>query len=982
MGSDSSTANATPGAGDDKVGLGVFPVVGIGASAGGLEALTAFLHAIPFDGMGFVVIQHRSTQHESLLVELLARATHMKVLEIVDGVVVEPNHVYLAPAGANVALLGKALHVVQANSRMPIDFFFRSLGEELGEHAIGIVLSGMGSDGTFGLQAIKEHGGICLVQDPETAKFDSMPRSAIDARVADIALAPEALAEELASISHHPYLRPGPRPKSAGMHKLYALLRDAFGHDLSGYKESTIDRRIERRMAVQKIENLEDYLRLVQARPDELATLYRDLLINVTNFFRDSATFEFLATNVLPRIIARRPRGEPIRVWVPACSTGEEAYSIAMCLLEVLGATAPDVPIQVFGTDIDTDAIDRARRGFYAQNIEADLSGARLDRFFVSVDGGYQIGRRVRELVVFSVHDVTRNAPFSRMDLVSCRNLLIYMQPPLQKRVLATAHYALRPDGFLVLGSSETVGDAADLFSIVDSKSKIYEKKAITAAASLLFPSLAPGDPIPGVSVRGMDRRPVITAQQIADRRLLEHYAPPSVLVTEDLDVLLFRGDTAPYVSPASGAATLNVMRLIRPELHQELAAILELARKSDAPVRKPPIRFQIRLGDKVALHNVSIEVAPLRLPESQGRCILVVFHEVPDAPVASTDPPASPAPAPVENDRTLSLEQELAATKEFLQSTIEELESANEEHKSTNEELQSANEELQSTNEELETSKEELQSTNEELTTVNDELQRRLIDVARRDNDLTNVLRSVRDPILFIDAGGRVRHYSEAAADLLSLGRTDVGRSVDFLRARLGGLHLDRLVARAVERVTPVTEEVMAFDSHWYAVTARPYATAQGALDGALVTLENIDARKHTAELMVNVSAYADKMLPAILHPLVMLDEQKHVVWANGAFFATFQVDASKTIGNLFHNLGSGQWAHPKLRALIDEVIQSGQAFHDFVIEHDFESVGKKQMKVSGSRVQGVGNGASVALLSIVDVSLPSGGNGSDAAP
>jgi two-component system, chemotaxis family, CheB/CheR fusion protein len=954
--------------------VGVFPIVGVGASAGGLEALTTLLQALQVDGVAFVVIQHRSPQHESLLAQLLARSARMKVVEITDGVNVQPNLIYLAPAGAQVALLGRALHLVPSSSRLPIDFFFRSLAEELGTQAIGIVLSGMGSDGTFGLQAIKEHGGICLAQSPETAKFDGMPRSAIEARVVDAVLAPEALADELASLSRHPYLRPGPRPPSAGMNKLYVLLRDAFGHDLSGYKENTIGRRIERRMAVSKIAKLDDYLRLVQAHPQELATLYRDLLINVTSFFRESASFTYLETRVLPRIVSRKRSGEPIRVWVPACSTGEEAYSIAMCLLEVLGASPSDLPVQIFGTDIDAEAVERARRGFYPQNIESDVSAERLTRFFTKVEGGYQVGRRVRDTVVFSIQDVAKDAPFSRMDLVSCRNLLIYMQAPLQKRVLATLHYALQNDGYLLLGSSETVGDAADLFSIVDRKTKIYEKKAIGTATPFHFassaprtPSSAPADPAPA-----MDRRPVVTAQQLADRRLLEQYAPPSVLVTEDLDVLLFRGDTAAYVAPASGAATLNLMRLIRPELHLDLWQALEKAGKGDAPARQPPICFETRVGDKLARHNVSIEVAPLRLPKAQGRCLLVLFHEVPDSPQATArgpDPSPSLTPLARADERAQALEQELSATKEFLQSTIEELESSNEELKSTNEELQSANEELQSTNEELESSKEELQSTNEELSTVNDELQRRLGDLARRDSDLSNFLRAVRDPMLVIDGSGRLRHFSDQAAELLALRPSDMGEGIETLRHRLGGAKFDRALARSVERIAPVTEEILAFDNRWYALTARPYATAQGTLDGALVSLVDIDAGKRSAERRLDVSAYAEKVLPAVLHPLVMVDEQQRVMWANAAFYSAFQVDAEATLGNLFHNLGTGQWAHPDLRRRIDDVLQRGEPFHDFLIEHDFAGVGERQMRVSGSRVKDVGEGGSVALLSIIAV-------------
>jgi two-component system CheB/CheR fusion protein len=966
MASDSSMTHA---------GLGTFPVVGIGASAGGVEALTAFLHAVEFDSMAFVVVQHRSAHHESRLAELLARATRLKVSEIADGVRVEPNQVYVAPAGAHVAILGRVLHLVQSNSRLPIDFLFRSLAGELGEQAVGIVLSGTGSDGTFGLQAIKEHGGICLVQSPETAKFDAMPRSAVDRRVADTALAPDALARELASITRHPYLRPGPRPKLAGLHKFYGLLRETFGHDLSGYKENTIERRVERRMAVQKIEKIEEYFRLVQTHPDELATLYRDLLINVTNFFREPATFSFLETAVLPRLVSNRRAAEPIRVWVPACSTGEEAYSIAICLLEALGERASEVPVQLFGTDIDVEAIDRARRGFYPPNIETDVSVGRLGRFFVKAEGGYQISRRVRDLVVFSVQDVADDAPFSRMDLVSCRNMLIYMQAPLQKRVLATLHYALRPDGFLFLGSSESVADGSDLFAVVDRKTKVYEKKAnATVAQHHASERRVSGVISVAAPERPMNRVPATTsAQALADVRLLEKYAPPSVLVTADLDVLLFRGDTAAYVSPASGEATLNVMRLIRPELHPELWRAFETARKGDAPVRLPPVRFEGRIGGKIAAHNTSIEIVPLRPAESQDRFMLVIFHEVRDGSTASAEPVAPPSPL-AEDDRMKALEQELTATREFLQSTIEELESSNEELQSTNEELQSANEELQSTNEELEASKEELQSTNEELSTVNDEFQRRLADLARRDSDLTNVLRSVRDPILFVDGGGHLRHFSYAAADLLDLAPGDVGRPVDFLRSRLGGIPLDRIVARSVERLSPITEDLMAFNSRWYALTARPYATAQGSLDGALVTMVDIDTDKRTAELTINVSAYAERMLPAILHPLVMLDEKNRVAWANASFFSTFRVDAAKTVGNLFHNLGTGQWAHPRLREHIGMVFRSGEAFQGFLVEHDFEGLGARRMMVSGSRIQGVDRGGSVALLSIVDVSSPRG--------
>ncbi len=948
-----------------------FVVVGIGASAGGLEAISALLDGVDFDHMGFVIIQHRSVQHESALVEILSRATRMKVETVTDGMTVEKNHFYVAPAGAQVAILRGKLHLVQTTSRLPIDFFFRSLAEDRGPRAVGIILSGMGSDGTFGLKAIKEHGGICLVQAPETAQFDSMPRSAIEAGVVDSALAPSAIGPALAEMAKHPFLvaPSGHRPQPAGMQKLYVLLRDAFGHDFTDYKQTTIERRIERRMAVQRVDRLDDYLRLVHAQPDELKKLYQDLLINVTCFFRDPGAFEAIERAVIPRLVARRAPRDPLRVWVPACASGEEAYSIAICLLEALGANAAGVPVNIFATDIDADAIERARHGVYPLNIEQDVPTERLERFFSKEENGYRISRRVRDLVVFSVQDITKDAPLSRMDLVTCRNMLIYMQAPLQQRVLATLHYALKPDSFLLLGTSETIGDALDLFAIADRKVKLYTKKSMATGLHLtrgmIVPSSTP------VTRTHVERRPLITAQQLADRRLLDKYAPASVLVNNDLDILLFRGDTGPYVSPAIGQATLNLMRLVRQELHIDVWQALEQARKTGIAARKPAIVLETTVGDQVLSRKVAVEVAPLVLPEGQGTCWLVLFHDIPSATTITPGDAATADSAHLDHDgHTRTIEQELVATKEFLQTAVEELESSNEELKSTNEELQSSNEELQSTNEELETSKEELQSSNEELSTVNDELQHRIVDLTRRDNDLLNLLRSVRDPLVVVDAEGRLRRFTDAAAELFRLVSDDAGRSVAYLRPMLGGLDIERMIARAIERVEPITEDAVAVNGRWYAVTTRPYATARGAIDGALMVLIDIDDKKRSSQAAVDIGHYADKLLPAILHPLVMLDDQQRVLWANAAFFSTFAVSPADTIGNLFHNLGSGQWAHPRLRQRITSTLTDGKSFDDFLVEHEFESVGKRTKKVSGSLVRGLDDDAKVVLVSIVDTS------------
>lgn len=569
------------------------------------------------------------------------------------------------------------------------------------------------------------------------------------------------------------------------------------------------------------------------------------------------------------------------------------------------------------------------------------------------------------------MQDVTKDAPLSRMDLVTCRNMLIYMQPRLQQRVLATLHYALKPDSFLLLGTSETIGDAIDLFAIADRKVKLYAKKSMTGlhlTRGMVVPSSTP------LTRTHMERRPLITAQQLADRRILDKYAPASVLVNGDLDILLFRGDTGPYVSPAMGQATLNLMRLVRQELHIDVWQALEQAKKTGNAVRKPPIVLETTIGDQVLSREVAVEVAPLVLPEGQGTCWLVLFHDISSPTTITAVDATPPGSAGDDHERhARTIEQELVATKEFLRTAVEDLESSNEELKSTNEELQSSNEELQSTNEELETSKEELQSSNEELSTVNDELQHRIVDLTRRDNDLLNLLRSVRDPLVVVDADGRLRRFTNAAAELFGLVSDDAGRSVAYLRSMLGGLDIERMIARAIERVEPMTEDTVAVNGRWYAVTTRPYATARGAIDGALIVLVDIDASKRSSQVAVDVGHYADKLLPAIPHPLVMLDDQQRVLWANAAFFTMFHVTAADTIGNLFHNLGSGEWAHPRLRQQINSALHEGKSFDDFLIQHEFASTGKRTKKVSGNLVRGLDDDAKVVLVSIVDTSPPS---------
>ena len=638
-----------------------------------------------------------------------------------------------------------------------MDFFFHTLAVECGTRCMGVVLSGTGVDGMHGLQDIREAGGLTFAQEPSTARFSGMPSAA--AVGADAVLSPQGIAEELVRISRHPYLRGSIPPQNdEGRQKLFILIRSAFGTDLSFYKYATVQRRIERRMALNKIERLDDYVRMVQAHPAELKTLYRDLLINVTTFFRDGAPFEALKDVVLPRIIARKKPGDGLRIWVPGSASGEEAYSIGICLLEVLGDRASEFRLQIFATDLDDDAISRGRAGYYPIAISTDVSPERLRRFFQRRENGYEVGRRLRELVVFATHDLTRDAPFSRVDLCSCRNVLIYLQAPLQKRVLRTVHYALAPEGFLMLGSSETVGDTPDLFSVFDKKNRFYVKRSVASTGVFELEGVTPRDLRTPRASQPDPLRPLANLQHLADRKVLERFGPAGVLVNENLDILQFRGRTGLYLEPQPGTATLNLLKLARPELHLELRAATHRALEHN--VSTSARNIQMTFGDRV--RPVSLEVHPLRDAETSTRSLLVLFR-------AEDEDRSDEDPVPVvqsrsEDGRTEALERELASTKDYLQSTIEELETSNEELKSANEELQSSNEELQSTNEELETSKEELQSTNEELTTVNDELQRRMEELSVSNDDLINLLGAVEGPVLMVGMDLRLRRLTDAA--------------------------------------------------------------------------------------------------------------------------------------------------------------------------------------------------------------------------
>jgi two-component system CheB/CheR fusion protein len=951
----------------EKTGNNFF-VVGIGASAGGLEALEGLVRNLVFDGMAYIVVQHLARTHESALPALLARASTISVVAAGDGMKVERNRIYVIPPNSDLAIAQGTLHLREASSasgvRLPIDFFFRSLAEDQGSRAIGIVLSGTGSDGTFGLKAIKQAGGLTFAQDPASAKYDGMPRAALESGWADASLTPPAIADELMRIGRHPYLaaipRHGPQGKD-GVAKLAVLIRAAFGNDITNYKTNTIERRIARRMALRKVEHLDQYVELVQSNAEELRLLHQDMLIGVTSFFRDREPFEALKARVFPRILEGKPPGSSIRVWVPACSSGEEAYSIAMCLLEYLGQRAADFRIQIFGTDIDESAVQEARRGVYPPNIALDVSPERLHRFFSKYDHEYQINRSIRDLLVFSFQNVTKDPPFSRLDLVSCRNLLIYLQPSVQKKVMRVLHYALNSGGYLMLGSSETVGDSPSLFSVFDQKAHVYAPKhqGAHAMAETGFSLHTRENPAP--MQPSAHPRPAANLASMADRKILDLYGPPGVVINENLEVLHFRGNTGPYLGPAPGAASLNILRLARTEIHADLRRVVYQALTENKAVGAPS-----RIHEGSEIRDFRIEVLPMTEPDTKTRCLLVLFHEARQEESEATDDVATGGAISPADQRNHDLEQELIVAKEYLQNTIEELESANEELKSSNEELQSSNEELQSTNEELETSKEEMQSTNEELSTVNDELKARMAELQETYDDLHNVMTGVDNAVVIAGMDLRVRRFTHAAEQMLNLVPGDVGRPVGMLNPFVGGeKRIEQITSDVIASLQPFDERIQASDHCYYRLRVIPYRTVEHTIKGAVVILSNIDVAARATELAHDVAEYASKFLQAIHHPLMIINGKLRIVWANEAFFTTFQLDPEEVVGSLSSTLKGGPGVDPTLTSLLASTASTGTPFRNADIRCRVRDVDEQAMKVSANRIPAMAGESILVLVS-----------------
>ncbi len=941
-----------------------FPVVGIGASAGGLEAFEEFFAKMPPDsGMAFVLVPHLDPSHASMMSDLLRRVTRMPVDEAKDGMPVQANHVYVIPPNRDLTIKDRALRLESPlkshGLRLPIDSFFRSLAQDQKENAIGIIFSGTGSDGTLGIRDIHGAGGTSIVQDPAESRYPGMPSSAIQTGLADLVLPVDKMVSHLVNFVKQfakKAFEPSPPDKKEGLlRRILSMLRTHTGHDFSLYKRNTLYRRLEKRMNLHQIEDFQAYIAFLQEHPDEYQLLFKDLIIGVTSFFRDPDAFEILSKKVLPGFLADKPEGYSLRIWVPACGTGEEAYSLAMIVTERLEALQRDVKIQVFGTDIDEDAIAVARSGVYAANIEADVSPDRLRRFFIKEDGNYRVRKEIREMVVFAVQDLAKDPPFTKLDVLSCRNLLIYLEPELQNRLLPVFHYSLKTGGLLFLGTSETIGKFNDLFSVIDKKWKIYTaKKAAGGLREEIYLNLPWSNPMRTEAEAEPVRKPApLDLPGLAQRVLLEAFTPPSVIVDENANILYIHGQTGRYLQPAPGSASLNVLDMAREGLRLELSTALHQSLTKAKESRFHGLRVKMN-GDEILLNLI---VRPLTLDKSTAGLTLVTFEEIPRLLPALVKK-AKEKPRAATDKRLQEMERQLAYTRESLQATIEELQASNEELKSTNEELQSTNEEFQSTNEELETSREELQSMNEELVTLNSELQAKIDQLTETENDMRILLDNTKIGIIFLDTRMQILRFTAEATKVFSLIPTDIGRPITDIRSRLRYDDLAVDIHRVGETLESEEREIKSDDGSRYLMKILPYRAAEGEVLGIILTFTDVTQlmgpapQSELSRPSRQVQEYAEDIVGSTHQPLVVLDGDLRIISANPTFYETFRLTPQEVALKPISELGNHEWDIPALQKLVTGSGGRGGEIDNLEVEQEFKDVGRKRLVFTARKI------------------------------
>ena len=949
-----------------------FIITGIGASAGGLEALETFLKNTPPDiGAGFVVVTHMDPEHRSLLPEILQRSTVMPVVQIEHGMKVRQNSVYVIPPNTNLTIQKGILNLEEPSRprgmRLPIDHFFRGLAQDQDSKAVGILLSGMGHDGVLGLRSLKERLGTVMVQDPITAEFPSMPRSVIVSGLADYIAPAGELPKLLANyIQSYRSLRAASLEEKRYLNtrtKILALIRSQTGEDYSIFKESLIRGRIERRMGLHRITDGEDYVRYVQEHPREIDFLAQENPTGPNWFFRDPGVWKILRERLLGELIRAKPGDSTLRVWVSGCATGEQAYSMAIALEEMIQSSGSNIQYQIFATDIDRESILEARGGIYIANIEVDVSPERLDRFFTRQDNTYQIRQEIREKTIFAQHNILTHPPFLHLDILDVRSLLLYTSPDVVQKLIPLFHYALNPGGILILGIDYSAGEPLEHFETIDATWKIYRRAAGTGGddiqielPSTLIPSfgLVVGEPRPRKEKEGS------SIAALAREWLLSQYAPPAVIVNENGDILYFQGRTGKYLEPHPGRATLNVHTMAREGLRYPLASTTRTALQEKRTVTRGPVFVQTNGSEEA----IRLTVRPIREIEGAEDLLMVVFEPVQDpAPEAGHEEGAA-WKAATQPD----LDKELAETRAQLQRTVEDMQASQEELKSMNEELQSTNEELKSTNEELTSSKEELQSLNEELLTVNAEHQRKIEELSESNDDMRNLLQSTDIAMLFLDNDLRVRRFTNPIRPIVNLQAGDTGRPITDLHISILDEDIVGDVRTVLDTLQMQMKRVQTADGKWYLMRILPYRTTENRIEGVIITFTDTTPLKKMKDSLEEVRMYAESLVAIVHEPLLVLDADLRIISANRSFYTMFRTTRDETEGNLIYALGNQQWNIPRLRSLLEEILPQQTKLDGFLVEHDFPVIGHRVMRLN-ARMLHSDIGPERILLAIEDI-------------
>lgn len=956
--------------GKSSRGIRIGAIVGIGASSGGLEALKEFFGAMPSDtGMAFVVVQHLDPTRESRMAEILGKSTTMRVVQADDGLAVEPNVIYTNPAGRQLGIrkgrlvLGRP--VTSGHLNTAVDHFLISLAKEQGCAAICVILSGStGTDGPRGVRAVRVAGGVCIVQEPGTAQFSAMPQAVIDAGLADHILGPAQMPAAILGCVRNPLLLEAGQAgapvetMSGELEAILQLLLTRVGSDYTHYKRAMLGRRILRRMGLRQVAGMGEYLALLQREPDELTKLARDMLIGVSSFFRDAGVFETLYREVIVPLVQSQPDGVPLRAWVAGCATGEEAYSIAMLLLEARAAAGRANPVQVFATDVDEQALDTARAGMYPESVVRDIPTARLDAFFTRQDQSFRVAKHLREVVVFSRHNLLADPPFSKLDLVCCRNVLIYLEPAAQKKTLSVFCFALKVGGHLLLGRSEGVSKMNDFFEPVSRPDHLYRLVQVRRRVAGEFPLCTVGRPL-GTTDRERAFGESSLLSQANLEAILRHFDVSLVLIDAEGTILYFRGNTEKYLGHPKGPANLNILNMVGGALSAKLRRTIDRACQQDEPVCLLRVSLPHR---RPALSNLTVT----QLSGHAGGKFLAVIFE--DAEPLSR---ATPTQVTVAEDETLvaQLEAEVKTLRAELRTSVETSNVATEELRSANEEVMSTNEELQSANEELEASKEEMQSFNEELNTVNSQLNEKVGELTETTNDLANLLGASEIATVFLDAEFRIRRFTPRATALLNVIDSDIGRPVGHITHSFSDVDLAADAGQVLATLSPMERDEQARDGRWYSVNILPYCTHDNRVEGVVITFTDVTRLKQAEEQLRHEKIYAERVVEMVRHPLLILDRQLRILSANLAFYEVFRCDPAQTAGRVVYELDNGQWDIPQLRKLIEVDIPKDSNFKDFRVEHDFDRIGRKVMLISGQRIDPIDGIPERLLLTLEDV-------------